>query len=205
MKVDLRLVNDSSRLKKESSNLIWSRFLHHGLCQKRASEKMEGATPPSTSPPYLDDDAVVVSREERRVVVDVGHIDVDRGCVDSGWTAVISCLHRKGITWDLFKGNTEPPFICMGPISWRSGTSFAKLLSRQLPMIKMKAPSQWVYYFLNRNSHQQEADSLMPPIWVLFKCLVLDPLTSPIRNKETNCPDGRGNCRPSPALTLGIS
>lgn len=59
---------------------------------------MEGPTPPSTPPPYLDDDAVVISREERRVVVDVGHIDVDRGCVDSGWTAVISRLHRKGIT-----------------------------------------------------------------------------------------------------------
>lgn len=41
----------------------------------------------------------------------------------------------------------------------------------------MKTPNQCVYYFLNRNSYQQEADSLMSPIGVLFKCLVLEPLT----------------------------
>lgn len=44
-------------------------------------------------------------------------------------------------------------------------------------MIKMKTPNQCVYYFLNRKSYQQEADSLLSPIWVFFKCLVLEPLT----------------------------
>lgn len=59
---------------------------------------MEEATqPPSTPPTHLDDDTVVVSGEERRVVVDVGHVDVHCGCVDPGWTAIISSLHRQRV------------------------------------------------------------------------------------------------------------
>lgn len=47
---------------------------------------------------YLDDDTVVVSGEEGSVVIDVGDVDVHRGCVDSGWIAIVCSLHRECVT-----------------------------------------------------------------------------------------------------------
>lgn len=60
---------------------------------------MEEAAHPLSAPPiYLDDDTVVVSGEEGSVVIDIGDIDIHRGCVDSGWIAVVGSLHRECIT-----------------------------------------------------------------------------------------------------------
>lgn len=46
---------------------------------------------------HLDDEAVVGRGEEGRVVVDVRHVDVDRGAAGAGRNAVVRRQHRQGV------------------------------------------------------------------------------------------------------------
>jgi hypothetical protein len=46
---------------------------------------------------HLDDYTVVALGEDGSIVIDIRHIDVHSGCVDSGWTAIVGSLNRERV------------------------------------------------------------------------------------------------------------